>query len=846
MMRRSQFYLFFLIATTLFSIWACSTQKNKFVNRNWHAMTTYYNILYHGNIEIDSALSTIKRQHHDHYFDILPIERMATVPDERVDTVPLNEYLGNAEMKATKGIQKHSMFMGGKEYNFQIDEAYLLLGKARYYDQRFIPAKDAFNYILNHYPDSEIITKAKIWMEKTNMQLDLEELAIENLYNIASKNQEMTQEDLAEIYSTIAQVHLNLDEKEKAIDPLRLAIENARNFDERARWTFIKGQLFDSIGNTDSANANFKKVIELKRRPPRDYMVHSMMEIFKNKDFKAQDSIYVNEYFTRIEENWENRNHLDYFYFEFAQHFLKIDSIDLAIANYNKSLRQNPKSDYLISRDYLNLADIYFDRTTYKTAEKYYDSTLNHLDDSKREFRLIRKKRDNLAEVIRFEDIKEETDSILTLVNMSEEDRLSYFQNHTDELRKEAEALFAEQERESRLANQAMPDFGSGGGMPGQAQEFYFYNQNQVQKGEKQFKSKWGDIELTDNWRFDSERSKNEEEEVEEETETDVYSDPRFDPQTYISQIPEDETVIDSLSEERNYAYFQLGVIYKEKFKEIELAIDHFTKLLDFNPVEKLVLPTKYNLYLIYRDLDDQENMKVWKDNIISNHPDSRYADILKNPRSLRDAENSPNKIYNRLYTKFKQQYLQEVIEECDFYAKEFTGTPLVPKFELLKALAIGRLNGLNAYKKALEKVALDYPQTSEGKKAQELYDKIAQKTTSKNFVSDEDQENFKLVYVFDNKEHTFDELKDFAESLMSQLEEIDYGYLKISVDVYSNDKTFLLIHGLTSKLGAEGLGEVLNNEELTLSDWEYFGISRKNYTILQIHKNLEKYIENQ
>jgi hypothetical protein len=34
-----------------------------------------------------------------------------------------------------------------EEKNFQIDEAYLLLGKARYYDQRFIPALDAFNYI---------------------------------------------------------------------------------------------------------------------------------------------------------------------------------------------------------------------------------------------------------------------------------------------------------------------------------------------------------------------------------------------------------------------------------------------------------------------------------------------------------------------------------------------------------------------------------------------------------------------------------------------------------------------------------------------------------------------------
>jgi hypothetical protein len=42
------------------------------------------------------------------------------------------------------------MNIDGRERNFQIDEAYLLLGKTRYYDQRFIPALDAFNiYYIN-------------------------------------------------------------------------------------------------------------------------------------------------------------------------------------------------------------------------------------------------------------------------------------------------------------------------------------------------------------------------------------------------------------------------------------------------------------------------------------------------------------------------------------------------------------------------------------------------------------------------------------------------------------------------------------------------------------------------
>ena len=57
---------------------------------------------------------------------------------------------------------------------------------------------------------------------------------------------------------------------------------------------------------------------------------------------------------------------------------------------------------------------------------------------------------------------------------------------------------------------------------------------------------------------------------------------------------------IDSISKERNYAYYQLGLIYKEKFKEYELAKSKFETLLKSNPEERLILPSKYNLYKIY------------------------------------------------------------------------------------------------------------------------------------------------------------------------------------------------------------------------------------------------------
>lgn len=863
-----------IIIFVLVSISACSTQEDKFMNRNFHAMTTYYNVLYHGNIEMELGVEEVKRSHSDHFFDILPIERMAEVPPDRNDTVPLLESFANAEAKAAKGVRKHSMFLGGREYNFQIDETYLLLGQARYYDQRFIPAKDAFSYIKNHYPNSEILTRAEIWLQKTNFRMGFPELALENLKQILAENQEFELEDLAEIHATLANIYLTLVDEEdedaealnqqmyaSAIDALAIAVENVNSYEEKTRWQFIRSQLFNKVGEKDSAYANFQKVIEFKRRPKtkgeywfnRKYWVHSLTEQFKIKDYQPEQDSIVKETFEEWTLDWENRHHLDHFYFEYAQHYLKVDSIDLAIQYYNKSLREPGDNQYRISRNYLNLANIYFDKASYKTAGAYYDSTLTNLDDSTREFRLIQKKRNNLEDVIKFEDIAQETDSIIQLVDMTDEERLAFFDEHTQKLKKEAEELFAQQKKQDRLAAQQAPDipgFGGASAVGNKAgQTFYFYDENQLKSGLGKFKRKWGDIEFADNWRFNPKKkgkSKGEEGD-EEEGEEDFFNSPEFDPQTYVSQIPEDEVVIDSIKGERNYAYFQLGVIYKEKFKELELAENRFLSLVDFDAVhEKLLLPAKYNLYLIYKLIPDQEKIDLWKANIIKDHPDSRYAEILLNPRSMRDGENSPNTIYSRLYKEFKNQNIEYVIDECNLWIDELIGTAMVPKFKILKAMAVGRLYGHQEYLKELDEVAIDHSQTKEGKKAKEMHTEAKKAFKNQKFIAEEQEDKFNLVFRFPKEDYNNAYLREVYATIKAGLNELEYGHLKVSVDVYDKDVMFILVRDLTSKLGAQGLGDVLLENGFTNQDWKYFSVEKTNYTKIQIYKSLNSYLENQ
>ncbi|MGB5236996.1 MAG: hypothetical protein WBN59_05125, partial [Flavobacteriaceae bacterium] len=120
-------------------LFACSTKKDTFVNRNWHALTTKYNVLYNGNIAFDEGREQLNTTYQDNYWEILPVERLQVSGEVRLDSEDNNPNFVIAEEKATKAIQKHGMEIDGEERNPQTDEAFLLLGKARYFDERYIP-----------------------------------------------------------------------------------------------------------------------------------------------------------------------------------------------------------------------------------------------------------------------------------------------------------------------------------------------------------------------------------------------------------------------------------------------------------------------------------------------------------------------------------------------------------------------------------------------------------------------------------------------------------------------------------------------------------------------------------
>ena len=825
---------------------SCSRKKDKFITRNFHAVTAKYNALYNGYNALESGKKSLNTTYFDNYWDVLPIERMQVFEDN-VPGKSKNEHFIRAEEKATKAIQKHSMNIDGKEKNPQIDEAYLLLGKARYFDQRFIPALEAFNYILYKYPASDKINQAKIWREKANVRLDNNELAIKNLKRLLDR-ENLKDQELADATSILAQAYLNIKVVDSAIIQLKIASKNTKNNDERGRYQFIQGQLYNTLGFKDSANVAFDKVIQLNRKTPRIYLITAQLEKIKNSNLEKFSKSEIVELLSKLEKNRENRPFLDKIYHETAAFYLKNNLDSLAIVYYNKSLGVNSRDALLKAKNYETLGDINFKASFYPEAGKYYDSTLSNMVLNTKPYRVIKRKRDNLDDVIFYENQAKVTDSVLSLVKLTPQERLAYFQEYVKMLE-----LKAEIEKEKRTSlkivegvsgNNFFAQQNKNAGTP-TATVFYFYNPTTVAYGKNEFIKKWGDRALEDDWRWSSKgqiAGINKVNSTENFNEF-ITDEERYAPEYYMSKIPNKKPQIDSIHKARNYAYYQLGLIYKEKFKAYRLAKNKFESVLRNKPESRLILPSKYNLYKIYEALGQKEEAAIAKNNIISSYPDSRYATILSHPELVsKNDKNSPEYLYATLYKQYENQDYETVIAKCENYISVFDGAPIVAKLALLKATAIGRLLGYKAYSKAINYVAVAYANTPEGKQAQYIESHVLSKLSNEAFVKEENgKNNYKIIFKFENSKPQ--EIIDFQEMLNGVLGRIKYYKLFSSKDVYNANTTLVVVHGLKSAVVAKTFNQLLTKEDNKKIKIPYFVITSTNYKIIQIHKNLDAYL---
>jgi len=701
---------------------SCSVKKDTLVSRKFQAFTTKYNVLYNGNVAFQEGIEEIQEKHKDNFWKQLFIEPI-TFDKQQIDLPTFNgkdarketlTTFEKAEEKAVKAIQKHSMNFYGREKNTQIDEAFLLLGKSRYYTQRFIPAIEAFNYIIINYPYANVIGETRIWRAKTNIRLDNEELAIESL-KIVLSNTEISESIKEQAHTALAMAYVKTDSIQNAIEQLKNATQTHEDVVQTSRNLFILGQIYVSENKKDSAAIVFQKLANFKKAPYK-FRIHSTIQFAKmaSSDSLASDLIVK---FQKLIKNRDNKKYIDALYYQIGRLEAQRDSTDKAIVNYQKSLHVVGGDVYQKTFSYEKLGDIFFDKANFVLASSYYDSVVQiSKEGSEIRIRKIKRKHRSLAGLIRFENVLKTTDSVLTIAAMSEENQQIFFKNHIKKLQKAAK------EKAQQQLNAL--SFGSsfGGGSSKQASnkgKWYFYNTQLLNYGKAEFLKIWGNRRLEDNWRISEKPqlaiTKDSVKSVEVKLAT-------YELSTYLNTFPKTTATIDSLTLDRNDALYQTGLIYKEQFKNSTLAIDRFERLLTLNPEKNSVLAIHYHLYQLFNALKNKK-ANLYKQVIIEQYPASKYAQIIQNPtiKFTKESIGELEAIYKEMYYLYKEHKYISVVEQITELSLIIQQSKLIAKFELLKVLAIGKYQPKEAYKKALEFVFLNYGNTEEGKRAREI-----------------------------------------------------------------------------------------------------------------------------
>ena len=130
-----------------------------------------------------------------------------------------------------------------------------------------------------------------------------------------------------------------------------------------------------------------------------------------------------------------------------------------------------------------------------------------------------------------------------------------------------------------------------------------------------------------------------------------------------------------------------------------------------------------YRLYKIYKEAEEEENSNYYKQKLQEEFPKSSFTKLVNNVEELAidEEENEYIKCYETIYELYLLNSFDAALEEVNNAKIKYADTDLAPKYALLHAYIIAKIEGKEAFRKLLEEIKLRYPNTEESKKALEF-----------------------------------------------------------------------------------------------------------------------------
>ena len=741
--QRSRYLLNALLVGVLLVGLSCSRTKDRAINRTYHQLSARFNPLFNGQEAFDEALKTLESEHVDVYDRVLDIYPWGQAKESSAAASQLKR----AVEKATKTIQEHSMMFRGAQRNTVVYDAYLLMGDAQALLGLDVAAQESYA-IVSRNTDRKASRpwNAERFFSQGESHLHYQSELHRILIQARQSNGPATLSALDELERTgvperydveilllRAQGHLSQQEPMLAADLLRTASEKSKNRRDFARYAFIAGQLYENAGERLLARQSFERCIA-GQPATYDMLLEAQLHKTLNGDGRPQ-KLYAE--LLKLLKEPKNATYRDRIYYALARvaQTQEDDKNRLFYLNRCVGAGQSARP-VLWALAYSERGGMHFESKRYPRAQVDLDSAYALLPEGHALKQSLSKRRDGLNALMAVVQIVDRNDSLLVLGTKSDAFLRSKFTAYVENLKKQEQlairaaeraALNAQLNAQSELLSATGPV--AGGATAG---GWIFYNPVSRAAGMASFTTQWGQRPNVDNWRLQSASGtwamatmgqNNGPSAPGDPSEGGAeYIDPAYDVNSYLAAIPKDPIARDSCQQLVCSALLEAAAIYRDQIGDLDEALAALKRnqeecgmpdslkvscISASSPACDQAAFVHYALHRLHLQREEAIQAQTEKDLVLKDYPNSRYAALLRGEVEDKGPTSQTTQAFRRLVSQVEGRQWKEALNTC---STTTWNSDEAPRAALLRAQALGGLNGRNAYIEALTDVEEGYP----------------------------------------------------------------------------------------------------------------------------------------
>ena len=733
-----------LLVVAYVALTGCSSRKNTAANRQYQAFITRYNIYYNGDTHYTETLEAMENGYPDDFSQLLFVHPSHARGAEGA-VPPSGDFTRSIE-KAQKAIQLRSIrkrprrtpgsamtaerraWLNREEYNPFIHNAWLMLGRSQFMNGDFLGASSTFLYISKHFqwlPD--VVTEARIWLARSYCCMGWIFEAESAIDRIDPSQLKSKQTRL--VYAlTSADIDIRKHDYKAAVPPVELAASLSRGV-SKARLRYLAGQLNRETGNLTAAREAFGKVARSNTIPYSTKISARLAMAEVASPAERSKEIDALRRMIRYERNGE---YLGGIYTAMGNLRLLQGDTAGAVTDYREAILRSRSDGFDKARAGLALGNLSFARRDYPAAQTYYAEAIPMLPENYPGLDSLRRRSDILDRLADYVRSVELQDSLLRLAAMPEAGRRAAVDRIIGRIkersRQEADSMARRKYLDNFNPETTLTDPGVSPVMniqaDGQKGAWYFYNKSTVEAGRAEFRRRWGNRRLEDDWRRHNKSrfslaGGGDDEPAESQQYTDSVktkqtSDP-LDPEYYLAQIPltpvqkhqAEETIIDGL--------YNIAQILHNELEDIPAAISAYDSLLKRYPDNIYRQDAYNNIYMIYMRTRQPELADNYRRLIVKEFPDTPLGKAMAaddySDRLCRAAETEERR-YDEIYTAYLENRNDSVHNYYREFSDSYSMSRLMPKFMFVDALAYVTENNPEMFRQRLSELVARYPES--------------------------------------------------------------------------------------------------------------------------------------